>query len=51
MTRTLFWLAVGFALGWAYANREELTSLYSNRQRIGGAGKIIQGLSDFGNTV
>ena len=49
--RPLMWLAIGFALGWVWANRSDLSALWGHRQQLGGASKIASGLSDLGLTL
>ena len=44
-------LALGFALGWIYANRSTLLYAAQNTGKIGAAGQVISGLQGLGVSI
>lgn len=46
MTRIVLYVGLGFAAGWAFANREKLLAIWTNKENISSAGKVAGGAQD-----
>jgi hypothetical protein len=50
MMSTRLWLGIliGAVAMWVWCNREDLTALVTNREKVSGAGKVWSGLKEIG---